>query len=141
MEFRCKLFPELTNGELYDLLRLRAEVFVVEQDCAYVDPDGLDPGAVHLLGLVDGKLIAYCRWMAEHDSLRMGRIVTTARQRRLGYGRELLEEALRRIGDRRVVMHAQTYLEEFYETFGFAREGDEFAEDGIPHVRMVRCTL
>ena len=137
-----KGFAELTIDELYELLALRAEVFVVEQACAYLDPDGRDREATHLLGRVGGALVACARWYPEAGRVRLGRIATALGARGRGYGRDVVEEALRRIAadhpGRPVLLHAQTYLQGFYESFGFTPVGEPFDEDGIPHVVMVR---
>jgi len=144
MRFLAKSFDELSSDELYDLLRLRAEVFVVEQECPYQDLDGLDREAVHLLGVEEGRVEAYARWYPEGDHVRLGRIVTSPRVRGRGHGRELVTEALRRIAAEQpgdpVLIHAQAYLEGFYRELGFETRGEPFDEDGIPHVGMVRRT-
>lgn len=142
LKLSARRFPELTVEELYDLLALRAEVFVVEQACAYLDPDGCDREATHLLGTRDGALVAYARWYPEAGRVRLGRIATAPAARGRGYGRDVVEEALRRIAadhpDRSVLLHAQAYLQGFYESLGFTPVGEPFDEDGIPHVAMVR---
>lgn len=141
LELVTKAFSELTVEELYDLLALRAEVFVVEQACAYLDPDGRDREATHLLGREGGALVAYARWHRDTGRVRLGRIATAPAVRGRGHGRVLVEEALRRIGEdhpgRAVLIHAQTYLQAFYASLGFAAVGEPFEEDGIPHVAMV----
>jgi len=142
MEWIAKRFDALEREELYDLLRLRAEVFVVEQACAYQDLDGGDQQATHLLGLEEGELAAYARWCHRGGQVRLSRIVTSPRVRGRGHGRRLVTEALRRIADEHpkvpVLIHAQAHLEGFYRSLGFRRRGDTFQEDGIPHVAMVR---
>jgi ElaA protein len=144
MRFRVKRFEELTVDELYDLLRLRAEIFVVEQECAYQDLDGLDRASTHLLGTKQGRLEAYARWHPEGEQVRLGRIVTGPRVRGRGHGRRLVIEALRRIAaehpGRPVLIHAQAHLEGFYQDLGFETRGEPFDEDGIPHVSMMRTT-
>lgn len=125
-------------------------MFVVEQECVYLDPDGLDPEATHLLGRLgpgpDGELLAYARWYLEDGPegrlVRLGRIVTARDHRGRGLGLRTVEEALARIADEHphlpVRMHAQTHLVGFYESFGFIAAGEPFDEDGIPHVAMAR---
>lgn len=141
-KLETKGFPELTVAELYDLLALRAEVFVVEQACAYLDPDGRDPEATHLLGSLDGRLVACARWYLEGERVHLGRIATAGSIRGRGHGRRLVAEALRRIGEdhpgRAVLIHAQAHLQDFYEDLGFVAVGEPFEEDGIPHLAMVR---
>ncbi len=138
MEFVCKRFADLTTRELYEVLRLRADVFVVEQECAYLDPDGIDLRAEHLLGRVDGGLAAYLRWFDEDGDVRVGRIVTSRAARGSGLGHRLMEEVIARLPGRRLVLHGQAHLDGFYERHGFRTVGEPFPEDGIPHVRMVR---
>ena len=141
MELTARRFSDLTLDELYAILRLRAEVFVVEQGCAFQDLDGLDRGATHLLGREGGSLEAYARWYRDGEIVRLGRIVTGRRVRGRGHGRRLVEEALRRIAgehpDAPVVIHAQARLEGFYRDLGFESRGEPFDEDGMPHLQMV----
>lgn len=141
MRFLAKAFGALSRDELYDLLRLRAEVFVVEQECPYQDLDGRDREASHLLGLEEGRVESYARWYPAGDHVRLGRIVTSPRVRGRGHGRALVMEALRRIAEdhpgKPVLIHAQARLERFYRALGFETRGESFDEDGIPHVRMV----
>jgi ElaA protein len=121
-------------------------VFVVEQECAYLDPDGRDPEATHLLGCEAVGLIAYARWYPEEGAggphVRLGRIVTARDHRGRGLGRRTVGEALTRIAEEHpglpLRMHAQTDLVDFYESFGFTTVGEPFDEDGVPHVVMVR---
>lgn len=123
---------------------------MVEQECLYLDPDGRDPVATHLLGRVatgtDGEPVAYARWYPEdgHDGahVRLGRIVTARAHRGRGLGRRTVEEALARIAGEHpgtpVLVHAQAHLAGLYESFGFIALGEPFDEDGIPHVEMMR---
>ena len=134
-----KRFDDLTPAELHACLALRAAVFVVEQDCPYQDPDPNDPRARHLMGLEGGNLVAYARWYAEGDVMRLGRIVTSPEVRGRGLGREVVREALHRLGRHVVLISAQDHLRAWYEDLGFVAEGPVFLEDGIPHVAM-RCT-
>lgn len=138
MRFRCLPFVELTTGELHDLLRLRCDVFVVEQRCVYPEIDGRDPRAIHLLGLEGGRLTAYARWLPEGEAVRLGRIVVAPESRGGGRGEELVVRALEEIGPRPVVIHAQAPLEKWYARLGFRTVSEPFDEDGIPHVVMRR---
>lgn len=138
VRWECKPFDRLTVFDLHAALRLRAEVFVVEQACAYQDPDVLDLDAHHVLGWIDGGLAACARFLEDSGSVRLGRIATAPAFRGTGLGRALIRESLDRIGSRRVVIHAQAHLQALYGEFGFRAEGGVFPEDGIPHVRMVR---
>lgn len=123
---------------------------MVEQECVYLDPDGLDPQATHLMGREaaaggEGELVAYARWYMEagdgEPHVRLGRIVTARAHRGRGLGRRTVEEALARIAAEHpgvaVRMHAQTYLVPFYQDLGFITVGEPFDEDGIPHVAMM----
>lgn len=138
-------FDELTPHELHDVLRLRQDVFVVEQDCVFGEIDGRDPLALHLLGHSDDRLVAYARVFAPGvvgEEASIGRVVTDRSVRGSGLGRPLMREALRvaatlsPAGDVRVA--AQAHLEDFYGSLGFVRVGTTYLEDGIEHVDMVR---
>ena len=144
--WRCVPFAELTLDELYAALALRQRVFVVEQDCPYLDADGLDAPAWHLLGHdADGTLVAYARLLpggTRYAVPSVGRVVTAPEVRRTGLGRALMREALdeaaRLWGAGEVRLAAQRYLERFYGELGFRPTGDPYLEDGIPHIDMVR---
>ena len=146
LHFTLKPFFTLTLAELYALLQLRSEVFVVEQACAFQDIDGLDEAALHLLGYTEtGELAAYARLLpagASYAQASIGRVVTSARHRGGGLGRQLLAEALARCeaqwGRQLIKIGAQQYLRAFYESFGFVAAGAGYLEDGIPHVHMLR---
>lgn len=142
----CRPWAELTCDELYAALVLRARVFVVEQTCPYLDLDGLDRASEHLWTTgPDGAPVAYLRLVppgAKYAEPSLGRIVTAPEVRRHGLGRPLVREGLRRLRDRHgdvaVRIGAQKYLERFYGEAGFVRDGDDYDEDGIPHIEMVR---
>ena len=132
---------DLDPTTLHAILRLRVDVFVVEQKCAYPELDGRDaePGAFHLWIADDDGIAAYLRMLNEPDgTVRIGRVAVAARSRGAGLAGRLMLEAIDRLGDRACVLDAQTYLVEFYARFGFVVTGDEFLEDGIPHVPMRR---
>jgi ElaA protein len=139
-------FHQLTTSELYLLLRLRCQVFVVEQQCAYLDIDGTDQTADHLLAWdIDDDLSGYLRVFAPNvfDAVaRVGRLATSSRHRGTGLGHWLMEEALgfvaRQYGDVTIELSAQAYLERFYSKFGFVRSSENYLEDGIPHCKMQR---
>jgi ElaA protein len=145
MRWELKTFRSLTAAELYEALRLRAEVFVVEQNCVYQDCDGHDPHCRHLFGWKEGKLAAYLRIVPpgrKYEETSLGRVVTGLgfRGQRLGHG--LVEEALRLLdaeGAGAVRISAQAYLEKFYAGFGFVAQGEGYLEDGIPHIEMLRA--
>lgn len=138
VRFAAKPFSQLSPLELYEILRLRAQVFIVEQHCLYQDIDGLDPRSVHLSGHRDGRLLAYARWYEAASERVLGRIAVHPQGRGEGLGRRLVEAALTAIGPHSVRIHAQAYLEDFYRSFGFESRGGPFEEDGIPHRLMVR---
>ena len=138
-EVHAARLSDLDPLTLYGLLRLRTDVFVVEQECAYPELDGRDaePGTEHLWVEVDGAPVATLR-ILRGTAYRIGRVATHRDHRGRGYAVALVTEALRRIGDAPVDIDAQTYLEEWYGRFGFVRSGPDFLEDGIPHVPMRR---
>lgn len=128
----------MTARQLYDVLRLRAAVFVVEQDCPYLDPDGadLDPTTRHLwIEGSTGEPVATARVIEEGGAWRVGRVVTRADARRSGLAARLVEHALATTG-RPVVLSAQSHLAGWYADLGFVVDGPEFLEDGIPHIPM-----
>jgi ElaA protein len=141
-------FGELSCNELYDILQLRCEVFVVEQNCPYLDPDGKDrhPGALHLMGRdAAGELAAYLRLLPAGVSFAeasFGRVVTSSRRRGQGLGDALVVEALRRIEvlwpEQPVRIGAQAHLVGYYGKHGFVVASEEYDEDGIPHREMLR---
>ena len=154
----CKPFKDLTNEELYDVFRLRQEVFVVEQNCPYQDADGKDLKSLHVTGCLtpayrqagppsptgEGSLIAYARIVlpgVSYKEVSIGRVVTSQKVRRTGAGKILMEKTMEYIekefGKVPICIGAQLYLQKFYESFGFIREGNEYLEDGIPHVIML----
>ncbi|MDC6365180.1 MULTISPECIES: GNAT family N-acetyltransferase [Flavobacteriaceae] len=145
MEVTIKTFNELSNTELYQILRLRSEVFVVEQNCVYQDLDNKDQKAMHVLGKKDGELVAYTRVFAPGDYFKntsIGRVVVAPNQRKYGFGKEIMQETLTAIEEKDpktpIEISAQSYLLKFYGTLGFESFGEEYLEDGIPHVRMLK---
>jgi len=139
-------WAELGRDELYEILTVRARVFVVEQNCPYVDLDGLDRQSWHLwMEDAGGAVLAYLRVLppgAKYEEPSLGRIITAPTARRTGLGRALVAEGLRRaeqlFGPVPIRIGAQRYLEHFYGEFGFVRDSDEYDEDGIAHIEMVR---
>jgi ElaA protein len=135
-------FDELDNRTLYAILRLRAEVFVVEQECAFNDVDGRDSeaGAQHVWVERDGNVVAYLRVLEERDgSARIGRVVTAASARGEQLGDAVMEAALAGLAGRTIVLDAQSRLVPWYERLGFSVSGAEFVEDGILHTPMRRA--
>ncbi|MCY1140215.1 GNAT family N-acetyltransferase [Actinoplanes sp. Pm04-4] len=139
-ELRSATFRDLDTTTLYALLKLRSDVFVVEQECVYADLDGRDdePGTRHLWFTRHGEVRAYVRILDDGDVQRIGRVVTAKSARGAGLAGRLIEEALTVIGHRPAVLDAQSYLVEFYSRYGFEPTGPEFIEDGIPHTPMRR---
>lgn len=145
MNVSIKRFKELDTFELYNILHLRSEVFVVEQDCVYQDLDGKDAKAIHVIGKKDGQIVAYTRVFAPGDyfaEASIGRVVVKQGQRKYGYGKVIMEASLKAVeqelGTKSIRISAQTYLLKFYNSLGFKEEGPEYLEDGIPHVSMVK---
>ncbi|MCC6690671.1 MAG: GNAT family N-acetyltransferase [Bacteroidia bacterium] len=147
MQISCKHFNQLHASELYEIFRLRAEVFVVEQNCPYQDADNKDLQSWHLTVYNDKKqLIAYSRIMPKGlsypDYASIGRVVTSALVRKTGVGKMLMEKSIeecRRLfgSNTQIKIGAQTYLLKFYRSFGFIDIGEEYLEDEIPHTKMV----
>lgn len=140
-----KAFSELTVNELYELLKLRAEVFVVEQNCVFQDMDDKDQNCYHLMLYLDGQLVGYSRLVPagiSYKEMAIGRVITAASVRGKGLGKMLMElsiEYCRKLlsqGDIRI--GAQTYALGFYASLGFVAEGETYDEDGIEHVEMMR---
>lgn len=142
MKLTTKHFTELTTTELYEILKSRAEIFVVEQNCVYQDLDDIDYRSLHIFYECDGKIIAYLRAF-EKDSaakiIQMGRVLTLTHG--TGLGGKLLKEGISQIKEKlnpsSIYIEAQCYATGFYEKEGFVISSDEFLEDGIPHVEMI----
>ncbi len=148
MKISIKKFQELTTSELYELLQLRSEVFVVEQNCVYQDIDGKDAKALHVLGKKEGKTIAYTRLFNSgeyFDTPSIGRVVVKKSERMYGYGHDLMKASIKAILDNynetTITISAQTYLQKFYKSHGFEQVGEAYLEDGIPHIRMLCGTM
>ena len=146
-QWQTSSFAELEVDALYDLLRLRQQVFVVEQDCVYLDLDGLDSAATHMLCREEGRLLAYQRCLppgVSYPQSSIGRIVVAPEARGLRLGRDLvqrgIEHNLSRWPGSGIRLNAQAYLRRFYTELGFVAQGDEYDEDGIPHVQMLYAT-
>ena len=133
-------FQELTSREAYELWRLRQDVFVVEQASPYPDLDGrdLDPTTRHLTVSDGERLVGCLRLVEDDDLLRIGRVAVAASHRGRGLAAVLMDAAMARVGERPCRLDAQTRLAGFYAAYGFAVDGPEFIEDGVPHVPMAR---
>lgn len=145
LELLVKHFDQLSTNELYDILHLRSEVFVVEQNCVYQDLDRKDKKALHLF-FVDGELtIAYARLFAPGDYFEdasIGRILVHKEYRSKNIGHKLMTACIESIQENyktsKITISAQKYLKSFYESHGFNHVGVEYLEDGIPHIRMLK---
>jgi ElaA protein len=139
---RRAAWAELDPVTLHEIVRLRVDVFVVEQACAYPELDGrdVDPTTEHVwTGLPERPVAAYLRVLADPDGVRrVGRVVTAAPARGAGLAATLVADVVARHGDQPLVLDAQAYLARWYERYGFAATGPQFLEDGIPHVPMRR---
>ena len=145
MIFIIKRFNELSTHELYAVLQLRAEVFVVEQDCVYQDLDNKDLDAYHVLGVLDTKIVAYARIFKPGDYFlesSIGRIVVKKEFRKFQYGYQLVQNSIQFIENNlqqnTILISAQSYLTKFYNSLGFTQVGEEYLEDGIPHIKMLK---
>lgn len=143
LEFKIKLFDELSTVELYELLQLRSEVFVVEQNCVYQDIDGKDQKALHVLGYYQGNLAAYSRLFDKgyyFDEASIGRVVVSPKYRDKKFGHDLMKTSIQAIsdfyGEDIITISAQEYLQKFYESHGFLIISEMYLEDDIPHIRM-----
>lgn len=146
IEWRLIKFEDLRSFELYDALRLRSEVFVVEQNCIFLDQDGVDEHCFHLLGYQNDQLVAYCRIVPPrvvYAELSIGRVVTSPSVRKTGIGKELMRRAIKAVydiyGNLPIKIGAQLYLKSFYESFGFLQVSDVYLEDGIKHIYMQKA--
>ena len=145
MIFNIKRFNELSIQELYVILQLRSEVFVVEQNCVYQDLDNKDQDAYHVLGVLDNEIVAYARIFKPGDYFlesSIGRIVVKKEFRKFQYGYKLVENSIQFIENNlqqnTILISAQSYLTKFYNSLGFIRVGEEYLEDGIPHIKMLK---
>lgn len=143
LKWVIKYFPQLHIDELYNILYLRNEVFVVEQQAAYLDTDYKDQKALHILGYLDDKLVVYCRLFRPGDYFEeasIGRVVASPQYRKYGYGHLLMDKAVElmktEFNEVGITISAQLYLQKFYESHGFERTSETYLEDGIPHIQM-----
>jgi len=148
LQWSLKTFDELTNYELYELLRLRNEVFVIEQKCIFLDQDNKDQKCYHLLGTLNRDLLAYTRIVPaglSYDYPSIGRVVVSPKGRGKMYGVELMAKSIEVLeglfGKQTIVIGAQLYLKKFYASFGFEQSSEVYDEDGIDHIEMTRTSL
>ncbi len=140
-----KAFSELTVTELYDFLRLRSEIFVVEQNCVFLDQDDKDQLCYHLMLYVDDQLVGYSRLVPagiSYDEMSIGRVISSGAGRGKGFGRKVMELSIafcqELFGPGDIRIGAQTYALGFYESLGFITDGETYDEDGIEHIEMLR---
>ena len=145
IEWSLKKFENLTAQELYKIMQLRNEVFVVEQNCPYQDADNKDLYSFHFMGWYDDKLAAYTRILPpglSYTEPSIGRVVTSPSARKNGLGRELMIQSIDKVkeiyGDQPVKIGAQLYLQKFYTSLGFKQTSDIYLEDNIEHIEMVK---
>ncbi len=145
LEFEIKPFNELSLTELYNLIRLRSEVFVVEQNCVYQDLDNKDEKALHLLGKCNGTIVAYSRLFdagAYFDDASIGRVIVDKNFRDKKWGHLLIQEGIamvkKHFNQDTIKISAQLYLQKFYESHGFVQTSEMYLEDDIPHIEMVK---
>lgn len=143
MQWVVKTFYELTLDELYKILQLRSEVFVVEQNCVYQDIDDKDQKALHVFLLKEDSLIAYTRIFKPGDyfpEASIGRVIVKEEERSHGYGFDIMNVSIEAVKKeyqtKTITISAQTYLLQFYSSLGFVPVGEEYLEDGIPHIEM-----
>jgi ElaA protein len=141
----CKKFSDLSPLELYHLLQLRSEVFVVEQNCVFLDMDNSDQQCFHLMGCIENKLVAYARIVPPgriYKEASIGRVVTSPSVRKKGVGKLLMQKAIeicnQLFGNTDIRIGAQFYLKNFYGCFGFNQVSDVYLEDGIEHIYMLK---
>lgn len=145
LETTIKKFEALTTNELYAILKLRSEVFVVEQDCVYQDLDDKDKKALHVIGWFDSTIVAYTRVFDINlyfDEASIGRVVVNQKYRSKGFGKDIMEASIIAIkshyNQTKIKISAQTYLIKFYNELGFKEQGKPYLEDGIPHTVMIK---
>lgn len=144
IDWKYKQFGDLTPDELYTIMRLRSEVFVMEQNCLFLDADNKDQSSFHVMGWNNELLVAYARLVPagiSYSEPSIGRVVTSPAARSLGMGKKLMEVAINILyktwGNTDIKIGAQLYLEKFYNSFGFQRSSDIYMEDGIEHIEML----
>lgn len=143
LQWKIKSFENLSVNELYDILKLRSEIFVVEQNCVYLDADGKDKLSLHLFGEFDGKIVGYSRLFKPgitFENASIGRVVVDANYRDKKWGHDLMRESIAAIkshfGESKITIGAQLYLKKFYESHGFVQTSEMYLEDDIPHIEM-----
>jgi ElaA protein len=148
MNFKIKKFTELTNEEIYEILRLRSEVFVVEQQCIYEDCDGKDNSSYHLFLEHNGKILAYLRILEKgisYNEISIGRVLVREEYRGKGFSKDLMVRAIEfienHLKEKVIRISAQMYLLNFYSSFGFVKVSEGYLEDNIPHIEMLYSNI
>ena len=143
ISFKIKRFNKLSTSELYSLLQLRSEVFVVEQNCVYQDVDGKDDNAIHVLGFLDNELASYSRIFDKgiyFEEASIGRVVVSPKHRDKKLGHDLMQVSIGAVkehfNENNITISAQEYLKKFYESHGFVQTSEMYLEDDIPHIQM-----
>ena len=145
IKWKIKPFEALTVNELYDILQLRSKIFVVEQNCVYLDLDGKDKVALHLFGIYNDKIVAHARLFKagiSFDKASIGRVTVDPDYRDRKWGHDLIKNAiagiLEHFGESQITIGAQLYLKKFYEKHGFVQSSEMYLEDDIPHIEMIK---
>lgn len=145
LEIKVKYFKDLTTQELYEILQLRSEVFVIEQDCVYQDIDSKDQNALHVIGYKNNRVVAYTRIFKPGDYFDLasiGRVVVSQKERDNKYGYVIMEASIKAVKElfkeSTIKISAQCYLKQFYSNLEFKKIGEEYLEDGIPHIAMIK---
>ena len=145
IDITIKKYNDLSLNELYRLLQLRVEVFCVEQECVYQDIDGKDPKALHVIGTKEGNIVAYARLLKSGDYFNIAsisRVVVAKNERQHKYGYDIMNASIKAVQEQfnetAIKVSAQSYLRKFYNNLGFKEVGEEYLEDGIPHIAMIR---
>lgn len=143
ISFKIKRFNEFSLSELYSVLKLRAEVFVVEQNCVYQDIDGKDEKAIHVIGYFNDEVVAYTRIFNKKDYFEeasIGRVVVAEKYRDKKWGYDLMKASIQAVedsfGEKEITISAQQYLTKFYNSLGFVQTSEMYLEDDIPHIQM-----
>lgn len=146
MNWKIKRFQELTKEELYEIIKTRNEVFVIEQQCFYQECDGKDKNAYHLFAEENSKMIAYLRILekgASYDEISIGRVLVCKDYRKKGLAKNMMLKAIEfienELKEKSIRISAQEYLINFYKSLGFEKVSDVYLEDGIPHLEMLYC--
>ena len=145
LDIKVKGFNEFNSVELYNVLQLRSQIFVVEQDCVYLDIDGKDDKALHVIGLSNNKVVAYTRIFKPgiyFDQSSIGRVAVHEDYRKFGYGKIIMQSSIQAVKEHfnctEIKISAQKYLTKFYSDLGFTATGEDYLEDGIPHIAMIK---